>query len=95
MSNEKGRPTTITDDSNYGSNKEENLMNRLIEICEQVAIDVENDVTEFEGKPFNGKTVATIYGYQAAAIKALADVLKEVIKNTYSNAVTTVITEYP
>lgn len=52
---------------------------KLIKVCEQVAQDVENDVKEFDGKPFNGKIVATYFGYQAAAIKALAYVLKEVL----------------
>lgn len=50
---------------------------RMIEICNQVSIDVENDAREFDGKPFDGKTVATYFGYQGAAINALANVLKE------------------
>lgn len=54
---------------------------RLIEICEQVALDVERDVKEMDGKPFDGRTIATQFGYQAAAIKALADIIKELLKN--------------
>ena len=53
---------------------------RLIEICEQVAEDMRNDAKEFDGKPFNGKTVGAYFGYQGAAITALANVLKEIIK---------------
>lgn len=55
--------------------------NNLIKVCEQVAIDMENDAKEFDGKPFDGKTVATYFGYQGAAIKALADVVKQLINN--------------
>lgn len=54
---------------------------RLIEICEQVALDVENDAKEFDGKPFDGKTVATYFGNHGAAIKALSDIIKELLKN--------------
>lgn len=53
---------------------------RLIEICEQVALDAKNDAEEFDGKPFDGKTVATYLGYHGAAINALANILKEVIE---------------
>ena len=54
---------------------------RLIKICEMVVEDVENDAREFDGKPFDGKTVATYFGNHGAAIKALSDVLKELLKN--------------
>ena len=54
---------------------------RLIEICEQVASDVENDAKGFDGKPFDGKTVATYFGNRGAAIKALSDIIKEMLKN--------------
>ena len=46
-----------------------------------VAEDVENDAKEFDGKPFTGKIVAEYFGNHGAAIKALADVLKELIEN--------------
>ena len=52
---------------------------RLIEICEQIAEDVKNDAKEFDGKPFDGKTVAQYFGYHGAAINALASILKEII----------------
>lgn len=51
--------------------------NNFIKICEQIAIAVENDAKEFDGKPFDGKTVATYFGYHGAAMKALAQVIKE------------------
>lgn len=56
--------------------------NRLIEICNQVALDVENDAKEFDGKPFNGKVVAEYFGSHGAAINALANVLKHFLENT-------------
>ena len=55
---------------------------KLIKICNQVAFDVENDAKEFDGRSFDGKTVAQYFGYHGAAIKALADVVKELIENT-------------
>lgn len=61
------------------SNKHEIDKSRLIEICDQISIDTVNDVKEFDGKPFTGKTVAEYFGYQGAAIKALADILKELL----------------
>lgn len=53
---------------------------RLIEICEQISIDVENDARDFDGKPFDGRTVATYLAHHGAAIKALANILKKLIE---------------
>lgn len=52
---------------------------KLIKICEQVEIDVETDAKEFDGQPFNGKVVATYFGYHGAAIGALAKALKQAL----------------
>ena len=65
--------------------KKEKVMNnelkeKLLKVCEQVSADVENDVHDFEGKSFNGRTIATYFGCQAAAIKALSNVLKRLIE---------------
>ena len=54
---------------------------KLIQVLELVAKDCEEDAAKLDGQPFDGKTVATQLGYQLAAIKAIADVLKEFIKN--------------
>ena len=51
-----------------------------IQILEQIAEDMKNDAKEFDGKPFNGKTVATYFGYQGAAISALANIVKSILK---------------
>jgi len=53
----------------------------LIRICEDVAADMEKDANEIDGKPFDGKTVGEQFGYQAAAIKALASVIKHILVN--------------
>jgi hypothetical protein len=55
-------------------------MDRRIEVLEMIAKDAENDATEFDGKPFNGKTVAEYFGNQGAAIAALANILKSLIE---------------
>lgn len=54
---------------------------RLLEICDQVSQDVENDAREFDGKPFDGKTVATYFGNHGAAINALSNIIKELLSN--------------
>lgn len=56
---------------------------KLIKICKQVAADMENNAKEFDGKPFDGKTVATYFGYQGAAIKALADIVKQLVVESH------------
>lgn len=54
---------------------------KLIKICNQVSEDVERDARDFDGKPFDGKTVASYFGYQGAAINALSNVLNEILKS--------------
>jgi hypothetical protein len=53
----------------------------VAEVLEQIAKDQKDDATKFEGQPFNGRTVATYFGNQGAAIAALADILKTVIED--------------
>ena len=45
--------------------------NALAEIAKDMAEDAKN----FDGKPFNGRTVAEYFGNQGAAIAALANIL--------------------
>ena len=46
---------------------------------------MKNDAKNFDGRPFNGKTVAEYFGNQGAAIAALADMIKEgLIKHEYN-----------
>lgn len=45
-------------------------------ICREIAADMERDVEEFNGKPFNGRTVGELQGNLAAAIGALAKIVE-------------------
>lgn len=54
---------------------------KMIDSLKMVAADVEADVRHFDGKPFDGRTVAEYFGYQAAAIKAIAEVVIELLEN--------------
>ena len=54
-------------------------MDDRIRILEMIAADMANDAKNFDGKPFNGRTVAEYFGYQGAAIAALADILISVL----------------
>lgn len=47
------------------------------QVCEEIAADMEIDAREFDGKPFNGRTVAEYFGNQGAAIAALAKITAE------------------
>ena len=52
-----------------------------IKVVEMIAKDMENDAKEFEGRPFNGKTVAEYFGNQGAAIAELADIVKSILED--------------
>lgn len=52
---------------------------KAINILETIAKDMESDAANFDGKPFNGKTVAEYFGNQGAAIAALADIVKLIL----------------
>lgn len=52
---------------------------KLIKICEMIASDAKNDAKEFDGKPFNGKTVGEYFGNHGASIATLADIFKEML----------------
>ena len=57
-------------------------MNRAkkISICKMVAEDMKNDAAKFDGRPFNGKTVAEYFGNQGAAISALAKIIESILE---------------
>ena len=57
---------------------------RMIEVLKMIADDMKNDAKNFDGKPFNGRTVAEYFGNQGAAIKALADILREILEKEKS-----------
>lgn len=51
------------------------MKERRIEVLRMIVEDVANDVMELDGAPFDGKVVAEMFGKQAAAIQALANIL--------------------
>lgn len=55
---------------------EKEKLHKVIEVLKTISEDMENDVKEFDGKPFNGKTVAEYFGNHGAAIASLADIVK-------------------
>lgn len=55
-------------------------MDNRIQICEAIAKDTKDDATNFDGKPFTGKTVAEYFGNHGAAIAALADLVKSLLE---------------
>jgi len=54
--------------------------NRKIEVLKMIADDMKNDASNFDGRPFNGKTVAEYFGNQGAAIAALANIIKSILE---------------
>jgi len=59
--------------------EKDNRVSVAIRRLEMIAQDMENDARELDGKPFDGKTVATYFGYQGAAISTLAKIMKEML----------------
>lgn len=57
------------------------MKEKQMKILDMIAEDMKNDAKNFDGKPFNGRTIAEYFGNQGAAIAALAKILKEVIEN--------------
>ena len=49
---------------------------KVIEKLDLIADDMKKDAINFDGKIFNGVTVATYLGHHGAAIAALAKILK-------------------
>lgn len=56
------------------------MKNEKIKVLEAIAEDMKNDAKEFDGRLFNGKTVAEYFGNQGAAIAALANIVKSILK---------------
>jgi hypothetical protein len=52
---------------------------KMRSVCREVRQDMANDARDFDGKPFDGRTVAEYFGNQGAAIAALANILDEVL----------------
>jgi len=54
-------------------------MNRA-EVLQRISQDMEDDAEKFDGRPFNGKTVAEYFGNHGAAIAALAKIMISMLK---------------
>ena len=52
-----------------------------IEVLDMIIADMKADAEKFDGRPFNGKTVAEYFGNQGAAIAALARIVTVTIIN--------------
>ena len=52
-------------------------LEKTAKVLNMIQKDMENDAAVFDGQTFNGKTVATYFGNQGAAIAALAKIIKE------------------
>ena len=55
-------------------------LRKSIKILEMIQKDMKNDAEKFDGKPFNGKTVAEYFGNQGAAIAALAGRVSSIVE---------------
>lgn len=62
----------------------EDMKQKIIGVMKMVAEDVKNDATNFEGKPFTGKTMAEYMGNHGAAIAAVANAIKELLNDAPS-----------
>ena len=63
-----------------------NTVEKEIKILETIMQDMEDDARNFDGKPFNGITVATYFGNQGAAIATLAEIMKDRLEKDNPNS---------
>jgi len=56
-------------------------LTKIRRVLKEIAEDMEHDASAFDGKPFNGRTVAEYFGNQGAAIAALAHIVDDIIGN--------------
>jgi uncharacterized protein YukE len=54
---------------------------RLVATCDMIIGDCANDVTRYEGAPFDGKTMAAYQGEQNAMISALAGMVRVLVED--------------
>jgi len=46
-----------------------------------IAEDMKNDAKNFDGRPFDGRTVAEYFGNQGAAIASLSKIVQSILEN--------------
>ncbi len=54
---------------------------QLVKTLDMIAQDAEDDATNFDGLPFEGKTVAEYFGNHGASIAALAGIMKQILED--------------
>ena len=54
----------------------------VVNVLDMIIEDMRNDATEFDGQPFDGKTVGTYFGNHGAAIATLASIIKVILEHT-------------
>jgi len=55
------------------------MSDKRIDVLKAIADDMKNDAKNFDGKPFDGRTVAEYFGNQGAAIAALANIIQSIL----------------
>ena len=58
-------------------------MNKELEVLDMIIADCEQDVKDFEGREFNGRTLGELHGQLEAKIQALAKIIKKIIKGEW------------
>jgi hypothetical protein len=53
---------------------------RALEVVREIRADVEADVARWEGKPFTGHNVSTMYGELAGVVYGLAVVIEKMLE---------------
>lgn len=56
-------------------------LTKIRRVLKDIAKDMENDASDFDGKPFNGRTVAEYFGNHGAAIAALAHIVDDIVEH--------------
>ena len=75
----QGKDAAMTDDRHPGFAPLTVDLERAQCVCQEIADDMAADAAAFDGKPFNGRTVAEYFGNQGAAIAALAGIVKQLV----------------
>ena len=53
---------------------------RRSDVLDIIEADMRADAKNFDGQPFNGRTVAEYFGHQGAAISALTQIMKSILE---------------
>lgn len=54
----------------------------ILGVLDMIETDAEMDILNLEGQPFDGKSVAEMFGKQAAMIKVLAKLVRHLVQET-------------